>query len=74
MSDVKSGRGGRRPGAGRPLLPPEQKQGRKQKLIQTSLPPNILKRLDARAADQGSTRAAVMREIIIAAFTNRLNQ
>jgi metal-responsive CopG/Arc/MetJ family transcriptional regulator len=33
-----------------------------------SLPPDILAQLDARVADQGSNRAVVIREIIIAAF------
>jgi hypothetical protein len=69
MDDAKSGRGGYRPGAGRKPLPPEQKaRGRKYKMLMTSLPPDVLALLDDRVADQGSTRAAVMREIITAAL------
>ena len=70
MSEMKGkfGYGGRRPGAGRKPLPPELKRGRRYKRIMTALPSEVLELLDDRVALLGSTRTAVIREILIAAL------
>ncbi len=57
-------RGGKRDGSGRKPLPPDGVKGRKQPLVFTALPPDLIEKIDILAEKNGSTRSKTIRDIL----------